>query len=87
MAIYGDEKHNENMEHVDNKPTFKVSLTFEGLDAKNPLEAAKKIVEWLKDENDGAENMTFDVENETTGEKFTVDLAENDEDAVLPNKD
>lgn len=88
MAIYGDDKHNnENTEHVDNKPTFTVSLTFEGLDAKNPLEAAKKIVEWLKDENDGAENMTFDVKNETTGEAFTVDLAEEDEDAVLPVKE
>ena len=87
MAHYGDEKHNENMEHVDNKPTFKVTLTFEGLDAKNPLEAAKKIVEWLKDENDGAEFMTYDVVNEVTNEAFTVDLAEEDEDAVLPNKE
>lgn len=87
MAFYGDEKHNENMEHVDTRPTFKVSLVFEGIDAKNPLEAAKKIVEWLKDENDGAENMTYDVINESTNEKFTVDLAEDDEDAVLPVKE
>lgn len=85
MSIYGDEKHNENMEHVDNKPTFKVSLVFEGVDAKNPLEAAKQIVKWLKDQEDGAENMTYDVVNEATNEVFTVDLAEQDEDAVLPN--
>ena len=67
------------------KPTFKVSLVFEGVASENPLEAAKQIVEWLKDAEDGAENMTFDVVNETTKEAFTVDLAEEDEDAVLPN--
>jgi hypothetical protein len=88
MAIYGDDKHNnENTEHVGNRPTFKVSLTFEGVDGKNPLAVAKEVVKWLKDEEDGAENMTFDVVNEVTGEKFTVDLAEEDEDAVLPVKE
>ncbi len=87
MSFYGDEKHNENMEHVDTRPTFKVSLMFEGVDAKNPLEAAKQIVKWLKDQEDGAENMTYDVINESTDEKFTVDLAEDDEDAVLPVKE
>lgn len=86
MAIYGDEKHNENMEHVDTRSSFKVSLVFEGVCAKNPLEAAKQIVKWLKDQEDGAENMTYDVVNEATEEAFTVDLAEDDEDAVLPNK-
>jgi hypothetical protein len=29
--------------------------------------------------------MIYDVEDETTGEKFSVDLSEDDEDAVLPN--
>ena len=43
MSIYGDEKHNENMEHVDDKPTFAVSLVFTDIDAKNPLEAVKKV--------------------------------------------
>ena len=88
MANYMDGmdggKHNsDNTEHVDNQPTYKVTLTFEGVDAKNPLAAAKKIVEWLEDAN----TMTYDVEDELTGNKFTVDLAEDDEDAVLPNND
>ena len=84
MAIYGDEKHNENMEHVDNKPTFTVRLEFTDVYAKNPLEATKIIVEWIKQSVD---DMVFDVINEVTDEKFTVDLAEEDEDAVLPNND
>ena len=82
MGFYGDEKNNENMEHVDNKPTFTVTLTFECVDAKNPLDATKKVVEWVKD---GIDEMTFDVINEETKENFTVDLSENDDDAVLPN--
>ena len=61
--------------------SFKVSITFDGIEAENPLEAAKKIVEWLKD---GAENMIFDVMDEATEDAFTVDLAEEDNDAVLP---
>lgn len=88
MANYTDGmkggKHNsDNTEHVDNTPTYKVTLTFEGVDAKNPLEATKKILKWLEDAN----TMTYDVEDELTGNKFTVDLAEDEEDAVLPNND
>jgi hypothetical protein len=82
MGFYGDGKSNENMEHVDDKPTFTVTLTFECVDGRNPLEASKKIVDWIKD---GVDDMTFDVINETTNEKFTVDLSEEDENAVLPN--
>ena len=67
------------------KPTFKVSLVFEGVTAENPLEAAKQIVKWLQDQQTGAESMTYDVINEATSEAFTVDLLEDDEDAVLPN--
>jgi hypothetical protein len=84
MGFYGDGKNNENMEHVDNKPTFTVTLTFECADGKNPLDATKKIVEWIKD---GVDDMTFDVINEGTKEKFTVDLSEEDENATLPNND
>ena len=51
----------------------------------SPLDAAKKIAGWLL-EDDGANRMVYEVEDENTGEKFTVDLAEEDEDAVLPNK-
>jgi hypothetical protein len=82
MAIYGDEKHNENMEHVDNRPTFTVKLEFTDIDAKDPLSAVKKIVEWI---NEGVEEMSFDVINEVTQEKFTVDLSEDEESMVLPN--
>lgn len=51
----------------------------------SPLEAAKNIARLLC--NDDCPNrLVYDVEDEQTGEKFTVDLAEEDEDAVLPNK-
>lgn len=50
--------------------------------ASNPLEVTKKAAEWLLD-NEGAKLMTYQVTNELTGEKFTVDLSEEDEDAVL----
>ena len=84
MAIYGDEKHNVNEEHIDVKPTFTVSLTFTDIDAKDPLKAVKKILKWIEEEADA---MIYDVTNEVTNEKFTVDLSEDDEDAVLPNND
>ncbi len=89
MANYMDGmdggKHNsDNIEHVDNQPTFTVSLSFQGIDAINPLEAAYTIQQWLEED---AKTMTYDVTNELTGEKFTVDLSEPDEDAVLPNKE
>jgi hypothetical protein len=84
MAIYGDEKHNEGMEHIDRKPTFTVRLEFTDIEAKNPLEATKKILKWIQED---ADNMIYDVINEITDEAFTVDLAESDEDAVLPNGD
>lgn len=64
--------------------TFTVSVTFTDMVADNPLDAAKKACEWLLRDND-AKNMIYDVEDETTKQKFTVDLSEADEDAVLPN--
>jgi len=64
-------------------PTFKVSVVFEGVSNKSPLEVAKEVAEWLKKD---ANTFTYDVVNEATKEAFTVDLAEDDEDAVLPNK-
>jgi hypothetical protein len=77
-------KHNsDNTEHVDNTQTYSVSLTFTDIDAKNPLEATKKILKWLSE----ADAMVYDVTNELTQEKFTVDLSEDDADAVLPNND
>jgi hypothetical protein len=77
-------KHNsDNTEHEDNLQTYSISLTFTDIQADNPLEAVKKILDWLEDAN----TMIYDVEDELTGEKFTVDLSEDDDNAVLPNDD
>lgn len=58
---------------------------FSAQEGENPLEATKRFVEFLKDCN--LNELIYDVEDDETGEKFTVDLSENDEDAVLPNND
>jgi hypothetical protein len=58
---------------------------FSAQEGENPLEATKRFVEFLKDCN--LNELIYDVEDEETGEKFTVDLSENDEDSVLPNND
>lgn len=63
-------------------PSFTVSLTFEGVTSSDPLEAVKTVLKWL---NEGVNEMTFDVTDEIMKNKFTVDLSEADEDAVLPN--
>jgi len=86
MAIYGDEKHNVNEEHIDNTPSFTVRLEFTEIDAKNPLDAVKKILRWIEnaDRMGGAETFTYDVINEKTLEEFTVDMSEEEKDAVLP---
>ena len=67
----------------DNLQTYSISLTFTDISADNPLEAVKKILDWLEDAN----TMIYDVEDELTGDKFTVDLSEDDDNAVLPNDD
>lgn len=64
--------------------TFTVSVTFTDMVADNPLDAAKKACKWLL-ENDDAKNMVYDVVDEETNEKYSVDLQEEDEDAVLPD--
>ena len=52
------------------------------LDAENPLDAAKKAQEWQKDyENEATQ---FYVQKDGEKEVFSVDLNEDDEDAVLP---
>ena len=85
MAIYGDGKHDsDNTETSITAPSFTVSLTFECVDAKTPKEAVNKILSWIKD---GIDDMTFDAENEITGEKFTVDLSEDEDNQVLPNNE
>jgi hypothetical protein len=70
--------------------TFTVSVTFTDMTAENPLEAAKKACSWLLGEPIGdsvgdATTMIYEVTDEETNEKFTVDLSEEDEDAVLPD--
>lgn len=64
------------------KKTYTVSVGFTGISANSPLEAAKEIAKWLLE---GADEMVFDVENEATNKRVSVDLSESDEDAVLPN--
>ena len=75
-------KHNSDNIEV-TTPTFEVVLRFTDIDAKNPLEATKKILKWLSE----ADAMIYEVENEETHEKWTVDLSEEDENAVLPNNE
>jgi len=64
--------------------THTVILKFDGIDAKNPLEAAKIIAGWC---SDGAMAFAYDVTDESTGKQFSVDLSEEDEDAVLEVKE
>lgn len=66
------------------KKTFTVSVGFDSLLAENELEAAKIVSRWLQSDST---QFIYDVEDEETGKKFTVDLSEDDEDAVLPNND
>lgn len=64
--------------------TFEITLGgFSAQEGENPLDAVKRFVEFLKDTN--LDELTYDVTDEETGEKFTVDLLEEDENAVLPN--
>ena len=76
-------KHNSDNIEV-TTPTFEVVLRFTDIDAKNPLEATKKILKWIEE---GADAMIYEVTNEVTDQVFTVDLSEEDEDAVLPNNE
>jgi hypothetical protein len=77
-------KHNSDNIEVSTKKSYSVSLTFTDIMAKNPLEATKKILKWIEED---ANTMIYDVIDEETNDKFTVDLSEDDEDAVLPNND
>lgn len=64
--------------------TYTVSVTFNCMDANNPLDAAKKACQWLI-ENEDAKRMIYDVVDEKTRFNYTVDLSDFEEDAVLPN--
>ena len=60
--------------------TYTVTLTFEGLNADNPLEAVNIIESWIKE---GSERKIYNVLDEKTKEHFSVDLNEDDEDIVV----
>lgn len=82
-GIEGGKHNSDNAETSIPVKTFTVSVTFTDMVAKNPLEAAKKACEWLLENGDAA-NMIYDVIDEQTNDKFSVDLSEEDENAVLP---
>ena len=86
-GIEGGKHNSDNIEVSSNPKSFTVSITFECVSAKNPLEAAKIVAKWLV-EDDGQGNafdMVYDVSDEITNEKFIVDLDADDDYAVLPN--
>jgi hypothetical protein len=59
--------------------TNRVVLEIE-VEAKNPLEAAKEVQNWLQDKNS---NWQFYVQPcDKSGDVFSVDLLEEDEDAI-----
>jgi hypothetical protein len=61
-------------------PNFKIVFEIE-LGAPTPLQAAKDIQEWLQNP---INNWQYYIQNTETNEIFSVDLDEEDEDAVLP---
>ena len=76
-------KHNsDNTETSTKSNSYTVSITFECVGAKNPLEAAKIVAKWLFEDD---EHMVYEVNDEITNEKFIVDLDAGDDYAVLPN--
>jgi hypothetical protein len=81
-GIEGGKHNSDSTVTTIEKPTFSVSLEFTDMIASNPLDAAKKACEWLL-KNEDARNMIYVVTNELTGDKFTVDLSEDDDDATL----
>jgi hypothetical protein len=68
---------------IKEKKPFKVSLEIT-LDAETPLEAAKTLLSWIKE---GDTNFQYYVQAEDEKEIYSVDLDEEDEDAVLPVKE
>ena len=63
---------------------FSISLETSAHEADGPLEAAKELQEWLRDPETF---LAYYVQNEETNELFSVDLQEDDDDAVLPLKE
>lgn len=67
---------------MSDKKIYTITLEFTSIAANSPLDAAKEICKWVLED---AQNLMYDVIDEETNEKFSVDLSEEDEDAVLPN--
>jgi hypothetical protein len=64
-------------------PVFKICWEIE-LDADTPLDAAKTALDWIQEDNiTGNPPHQFYVQEEGKKEVFSVDLAEEDEDAVI----
>lgn len=51
--------------------TYTISLTFTDVVADNPLEATKKVLKQIIEDGN---TLMYDVEDEKSEEKFTVDL-------------
>lgn len=63
-------------------PKFRVIWYNEGIESISPLTAAKESLHSIQHEG----ILCFTVINEETGEEFSVDLDEKDEDSVVPVK-
>lgn len=67
------------------KQKFTVTLGgFSAIEANSPFDAANQLATLLTNDYE-PKNLTYDVINEATKEAFTVDLADVEADAVLPN--
>ena len=62
--------------------TFKVVFEID-IEANTPLEAAKKVQDWLQNENDNWQYYVQESDRKNA-KILSVDLDENDESAVLP---
>ena len=63
--------------------TYRISVEFTDQLAENPLDAVKRFISALEE---CMSLLMYDVEDEETGEKFTVDMSEfEDDNKVLPN--
>lgn len=61
---------------------YTVSLIITDISEISPIDAVKEFTKWVKD---GIGDMIFEVSNQKTKKKFTVDMGEFDTDRVLPN--
>lgn len=62
---------------------FGVSIRFDCVNSNGPLEAAKKVSQWLE----SGDGIIFDVINEKTNETVSIVLSEENENSVLPNNE